>query len=213
MICKLIQTFSGFKANYQFLINNHTVSYAQIDNNFTFGGTVSFNSFIDKSVYSLCYSPALSLGNVKRNTDEKKYVPYSIMQGENQIGLICRKYAGRGLKKYEYFSVDINGNSFDVFEIGMGKEGIKYPVYSNNLQVALIEKDCEVRNNLDEYNICCADEFSALISYIVSLYIDMMFFAARGQQVSSSFSKTYSKTTNKELKSKYNPAFKFYVNR
>lgn len=64
----------------------------------------------------------------------------------------------------------LNGMIFDLFPIGFGNEGSKSPIYNGNKQIAQIEKDCIVYNDLHNYRIFAEDLFASQIA-IFSVFI------------------------------------------
>ena len=197
----LKQTVSGFQAAYSLINNGAVVSSAEISNNFTFGGAVKATSPLDGSLYHLLYKPLMN--------PAPSAVPYVIYDSNNQeVGRFSILGGGKGFKTYEYYKLEFLNNQYYIFEVGLGKDGIKYPIYCNDVQIALIEKDSVVYNNLDEYNIFAIDANAAFISYLSALYLDIVRYSNRGEVNKKGFQKYYVKTTLQELKNKYNPDFK-----
>lgn len=93
---------------------------------------------------------------------------------------------------------------YKMYEIGMGKQGMKYPIYIEDNQVALIEKDPVTKDNLDRYKVYAIDDSTLEIGCILSLYIDCMFYSDSG---GSSTSRQYQKTFNKAQIKMYDPNF------
>lgn len=101
-----------------------------------------------------------------------------------------------------------NGQTFDLFPIGMGKQGNKSPVYCGNTQISLIEKDCIVYNDLHEYHVFALDREAGLISALFCMYMYVNAAYKPGVKVTESKVNSVSVTTNKLLKEKYDPGFK-----
>ena len=96
---------------------------------------------------------------------------------------------------------------FDLFPIGFGNEGSKSPIYNGNKQIAQIEKDCIVYNDLHNYRIFAEDSFASQIAILFCIYMYINVGYKSGEKVISSKVKVVSITTNKLLKEKYNPEF------
>ena len=95
-----------------------------------------------------------------------------------------------------------------MYEIGLGKEGIKLPIYRDDTQVALIEKDLVVYDNKDTYEIIAIDEMSLEVSALFNLYYDFVKHGNYGEINYKSKERYYLYTMNKELKNKYDSTFK-----
>ena len=203
----LKQIKSDFSSEYVLAKNDQTIAKVYQRDNLTPYGQIEFYAYFENCWLRLLYQPA-----VKTLIDTKSLesqVIYDIFDyNNNRIGSVT----GKGWN-FEYITIEYKNYTFHTYLVGLGKEGIKYPVYYNDQQVALIEKDRVVVNNLDEYNITSIDEFTGYISYIASLFIDVMCYSNRGEKAKKSYQKYYHKTIDKELKSKYNPDFKDYVNK
>lgn len=213
MICKLKQTKSDFSSEYELYYNDKVIAVISTDNNMLCVPDIMIRSGLSGCIYYLRYSNKMNFSNVVKSSDDKSYNPYLIYNEHNeQIGCMYLKNGGkRVFDKYEYLFLELNGNEYQMYPIGFGKEGYKYPLYDSTQQIALVEKDCVVINNLDEYDIFAKDDFSANIALIMAVYIDAQMFARRGEIVEKSVVKSYSKSFSKELKAKYNPEFKNHI--
>lgn len=204
----LKQTESAFTCGYDLIKNNAVIAKATLSDNLTGYGQLDFDAYFEKAKFRMCYMPLTE--TVMQAKSVKIYSIYEIFDCcGNKIGQV----SSQGVKMFDYICVEYKNYTFNIYTVGLGSEGIKYPVYYNTQQVALIEKDCVVKNNLDEYSITSIDEFTGYIAYIAALFIDETAYANRGEKVKKSTQKYYLKTTNKELKAKYNPDFKDFVNK
>lgn len=109
---------------------------------------------------------------------------------------------------YEYYEYHFFGKEYVAYEIGMGKEGIKIPLYDVERQIALIEKSTVVYDNKDEYDIYAIDAKALEIAVLFNLYYDFTRFGRFGEFAYKSKETEYLYTLKKELKSKYDPNFK-----
>lgn len=141
----------------------------------------------------------------KNRYDFRKYV---ISDNGYENGTVCQTEKKVGLfKGYSYRQMVYCGEIYEMFSLGMGKEGFKSPVYNKNRQIAQIDKDCMVYNQLHNYRIFAEDENSAKIAVMFCAYFYISGAYSPGEKVTSSKVKTVSVTTNKLLKEKYNPEF------
>lgn len=152
----------------------------------------------------------LNYGKGNINVESKNvFRPYSVMLEDGIQGCIYQTEQKDGLfSKMEYHQLILDGIKYNVYPIGFGKEGSKSPVYIGDEQIALIEKDCVVYDELHHYQVTATDEASALIALIFVCYMYTNACFNPGVKVIQSVSKTVSVTTNKKLKQKYDPMFK-----
>lgn len=209
MIWKLAQTEAGFSNSYVFYDGEGAVAGAKQPNNIVLGGTV-FYTHTDGRVYRLGYQAGGQIGNLKKAPTERGYLPYDILgeNGENYGRIEYRYSKGNIFKRYDYFWARLGTTEYQLYSVGLGKKGYEYPIYSGDLQIALIEKGNIVRDQKDNYDLYIASESDTLITALFALYMDTLIYGNRGKQVSQSYSESWTVTTNKELKSKYDPSFK-----
>jgi hypothetical protein len=208
VIAELVQTVSGFSCNYALVVNGETVGEAYQKDNVLFGGTIVYRHS-DGREYSLVYDQAKQLGNISKPYYERVYIPYDIRyMGDQTCGSIVQmRSQGSFFKRYDYFAAELGGGRYSLFAVGMGNNGKKFPIYRGSEQVALIEKDNVVYNNLDSYKMFVLYDSDVLITALYCLYIDTLMFSNRGKKVIKGKEISYDKTTIKELNSKYDPDF------
>lgn len=212
MICKLKQTSSGSSCTYEVESNGEIIATAVQENNITYTGGIKL--FINNELkYQTKYDVNQRINDIGKKYYDKNLIPFKILDiNNNECGLACIKEAQTSFfNRYSYTELSLNNEIYYMYCVGMGKEGLKYPIYKGNIQIALMEKENIVINNLDEYVIYMQDDNYLDVALLIALYVDTRFAANRGVYVSSSVHKTYSLTFNKELKSKYNPEYKNMV--
>lgn len=142
------------------------------------------------------------------------YRPYSINVNGEDFGIVYQSEVKESFfKKYEYLKLISPSPSFfyTAYPVGLGNKGSVCPIYFNDKeQVSEIHKSSIVYNGLHCYNAYIKNEenednifatiFFALYMYALTCY-------RPGINVTKSVKKNYSLTTNKTLKSKYNPKF------
>lgn len=212
MISEIVQTKSGLSTELELRYDNKLVSSAYAKNNITVGASCDIKRNND-IIYHLSYDLKERISSVSKKYKDKSHIPYKIVDSNSELcGSICYRMSdGFFLLRYSYYELSMNNRTYDIYAVGMGKDGMKYPVYLNGRQVALVEKDCLVRNNLDNYTIYAVDESSNWIAWIFCSYLDMISYANRGKVAVKSTKVNYTITTNKELKNKYNPEFKNHI--
>lgn len=140
---------------------------------------------------------------------KKPFRPYTIALNGNDKGVICQTEIKTGMfSKIEFHQIEMSGQIYEMYPIGFGDKGSKNPIYMGCEQCGLIEKDCEVVNDLHNYKITCVDENSATIGLLFSSYMYVNSAFKPGVAVTKSTHKVISKSTNKTLLQKYNPSFK-----
>lgn len=119
---------------------------------------------------------------------------------------------GRFLKGYSYYEMEIQGDKYQCYEVGMGHKGLYLCIYSGNTLVATVKKDKKVINFKDHYTFyLMSDEYFTICS-LFTLYYDVINFGdilerrVSSSVVSSSVT-TIKFTKNKELLAKYDPSF------
>lgn len=140
---------------------------------------------------------------------KKPFRPYTIAFNNVNKGVMCQTEIKTGLfSKIEYHQIEISGQIFEMYPIGFGNEGAKNPIFVGSDQCGLIEKDCEVINDLHNYKLTCVDEHSIIIGVLFAAYMYVNAAFKPGVAVTKSVHKVISKTTNKTLLQKYDPSFK-----
>lgn len=165
--------------------------------------------FFGGEPYTLSYSQAKQAASWFKPRQEKTGVPYDISKNSQIIGDISIRVSDGGLlSRFDYYSMSLCGREYSMYKIGLGKAGMKYPIYNNARQIALLEKDVTVYNNLDTYHATTLDTNVGLVTFLFCLYLDMREFSNRGRIVCNSVEKSYCYTTKRQLKAMYNPNFK-----
>ena len=153
-----------------------------------------------------------SAGESIRRTDPDgrwRGSPFFVRDGAGRsIGRLCQRRVGSFLSRYQYTELSLYRTVLRIYEVGLGREGMKYPVYDGERQLALIEKPPVVYDNLDEYFICGFDEFGEFASLLFSLYLDVLSYRNAGEYVVRKKEMRYVWTRRKELLEKCDPAFR-----
>ena len=135
--------------------------------------------------------------------------PYTIAYNGIDKGAVCQAEIKTGLfSKIEYHHIEVDGQIYEMYPIGFGIEGAKNPIYVGNEQCGLIEKDCEVIDDLHNYEMTCIDESSAIIALLFAIYMYVNAAFKPGVAATKSVHRVISKSTNKTLLEKYDPSFK-----
>lgn len=142
-------------------------------------------------------------------TGSPAFRPYLLKVDGVDCGSVYQtKYQGGFLKSYGFHQMVKDGQVYDLFPIGFGKEGNKSPVYCGDTQISLVEKECIVYNDLHEYHVFAEDRDAGLISVLFCMYMYVNAAYKPGVKVTQSKVNSVSLTTNKLLKGKYDPDFK-----
>lgn len=129
------------------------------------------------------------------------------------IGSVIKMREGTFVSKNYYTEIKMYGRILIMYEVGLGKEGMKYPVYEGDVQLAQIEKDPMVFDNLDEYTICSLDDFGELAALMAALHLDFFSYRNAGEHAHGKKSFQYVYTRRKEILAKYDPDFRFLCER
>lgn len=173
-------------------------------------GNISFNgkiSSMEANINGNFYGKDFSLNFVSEilTGSSKKFRPYNIIENNNIIGEIFHTvYKKNVFSKYDYIKCLHNQKEYKLYGIGLGEKGVCC-LYYNEQQIAQIEKDGIIHNDLHNYDIYSVDKSSAFIAILMSCYMYVTTCYKSGIKVTKSISKNYSKTKNKDLISKYDP--------
>lgn len=144
-------------------------------------------------------------GGLFTKTKNKKFRPYQIIVSEKNVGEIYQTNKKTGLfGNYEYTELIYNNEIYKEYGIGLGTES-KCPIYMNDIQVAQIDTEQIIYNDLHNYKIYVKNDNYSLISIIIACYMYIIAGFKPGIKVKQSVVKYYNRTINKELNSKYNP--------
>lgn len=158
--------------------------------------------------------------NIGKSVEEKIYSKMTIESNHIECGYACKKKTdGNLLSRYKYYQVILDDQVYTIYCIGLGKEGVKYPVYTNNRQIALIEEKNISFNNNEEYYISTIEDNinSAIILFIGYLKTSERMSEEHNENNNSNkgidlgdigVNIKYNKTLNEDLLSKYDPNFK-----
>lgn len=138
--------------------------------------------------------------------------PYEILLNSGAFGYIYQTEQKNGwFDKFQFHQLQANGQYFNMYPIGFGEQGAKCPVYCGESQIALIEKECVVYNDLHQYHVLSLDESAGLIAYLFCNYMYTLACYEPGVQTKQSCAKYVSVTKNKTLLQKYNPNFIYQI--
>lgn len=138
---------------------------------------------------------------------QKDFRPYELNVDGRICGSVRQTIHNGGLfHKYEYHTMEFSGSSADLYAVAFGSN-VSFPLYLNGVQVAQIDKEHTVYDGLHLFDIYGLDDNSLLISVLFCCYMFTVGYYHAGEKIISGVKKVYSKTTNRELISKYNPEF------
>ena len=140
----------------------------------------------------------------------KYYRPYnvSILPRAKQLGVVT--YAERKLglfKTRTYLSFTSGSDIYEGYTLGMGKEGLKMPVYLKNKLIAEIDSDNIIDNECYKYRVYCKKNDYSVPAILMTVYFYVIGCFKTGEKVYKSKRIIYSKTTDKFLLSKYKSEF------
>jgi len=162
---------------------------------------------MEVSLAGILYNEKFSLNCLSEITtgNSKKFRQYNIFENNNIVGQIYQTEFKKNIfSRYSYNKCFYKKQEYNLYSIGLGEKGVNV-LYKNNTQISQIENDGTIYNDLHHYNIYSVDKESAFISVLMSCYMYIITSYKPGVKVTESVKKIYSKTTNKDLISKYNP--------
>ena len=209
MIIQLKQTRSNLKAECNFL-SNAKVIYSAAANNILQSRHVIL-SRNGKPIYYIDYELGADLSNIIKSPTKKKSDPFAIKNTEGQTVGAIYYTQNRMFFGYCTYHIVIDGNEWQVYDVGLGKAGNAVCIYQNENQVALIEKTTVVRDNKDYYTLYLEDDMHIIPTCLFGLYYDCTKYSNSGEAVYKSVSIQYEYSLSKELKAKYDPNFKLRI--
>ena len=133
---------------------------------------------------------------------------FKIMEDNQKVGeIMCLTRKTGWFSQYTYVVFRFKNKIYKAFPIGLGKEGIKIPIYVGNKQIAQINKECIVIDDLHHFQLFAHNEEDIISTIILSIYYYFVNNYKPGEKKISYKETVYIKDNNKELKSKYNPEF------
>ena len=200
---RLIQTRSDMSARYELIFQDKVIYTAQMPVNLA---GYPIRILKNGETYGALRRNSLeNMKNVARSLSNAELGIFDICIPAGSVrGKIYRRWI-RKFNSYYMTGMELDGVHLDMYEVGLGKKGIKLPVFRDGVQIALIEKDSVTRDNCDSYTILFSTLPQLLAAFFLALYYDLAVFS-NAREVSVKSKKTYYfLTTNREVKSKYDP--------
>lgn len=136
-------------------------------------------------------------------------VPCDILNASGEkVGSVVRIREGNFFSANYHIELRLRERVMQGYEIGLGRKGMKYPLYENGVPLSLVEKDPLVRDNLDEYRIYSLDAFGEAAALLFALFLDFHRHRNAGEHVRGKKSFQYVYTRRREVLDKYDPAFR-----
>lgn len=197
--------------------SGHTAEYVlEVRGQITGEARVSFSPAAPQMTLACQGKPEITITPNLSDSVKKMYrkgtwrtAPCDIADGTGKkIGSIVKVRQGTFFSSNYYTELQLDGHILQIYEVGLGKEGMKYPIYDGNSQLAQVEKSPVVRDNLDEYTIYSLDEFGELAALVFSLFLDFNNYRNAGEYAKGKRSLQYVYTRRKEILDKYDPDFR-----
>lgn len=139
----------------------------------------------------------------------KKYKPHTINIDDKLVGGVYQTTVSTGLfSSMDYHYMNLYEKAYELYGIGLGKDGFANCLYWHDEQLAEINTDMVIYNDLHHYHICAKKEDDVLLCILYCMYMYVLTAFHPDRKVVKSVEKHYSKSTNKKLLAKYNPDFK-----
>lgn len=133
--------------------------------------------------------------------------PYSFC-GDIPDGVVyCQEHRNGLFSSYSCTHIRFGDETWDMYPIGFGAEGLKNPIYHGKTQIGQIEKDAAVTNDLHHFRVFIKDAQSAAGMVALCAYMFISVYYKPGQKAVLGVQKSFAKTTAKVLKEKYDPGF------
>lgn len=132
----------------------------------------------------------------------KQYDVMDLYEEQEKMGYICGNavYFSGSMT----YTMEWAGRKFTMYDVGLGSQGVKLPIYEDERQVALVEKQGVVRDMLDTYEVYTAEDGLFPMTVLAALYYDRENFSDRGKQAAASARSTTTFSLSDKQLSKYN---------
>ena len=135
----------------------------------------------------------------------KQYEVMDLYKGEEKQGYICGNAVFfSGSRTY---TIEWAGRTFTMYDVGLGSQGIKLPIYEDERQVALVEKHAFVRNMSDSYEIYAMEDALLPFAALAALYYDRDCFSNKGKQTAASVQNCASFSLDDQQLAQYDEAW------
>ena len=147
--------------------------------------------------------------SMKRCSGVPGFRPYEISVDGRVAGNVSQIEVKTGLfSRHQYHQLQLEGCGYQLYAVGLGKRGGACSLYCDGRQLAEINRDPTVYNELYRYEIFAVDTDSAFVSILLCCYMYMLGCYRPGEVAVSSVRTHVTVTTNKALLAKYDPNFK-----
>lgn len=126
MLCEVRQTVSGLRAEFAILEGGEAIGGALFPDNFLFGGPCACR-YRGEELY-LSYRRQPPPQNLGKAVEQRVWAPYTVARGGETVGEMCDKLARSGpFSRYGYTAMTLDGAQLEMFEMGLGRQGVAYP--------------------------------------------------------------------------------------
>lgn len=135
----------------------------------------------------------------------KQYDVMDLYEEQEKLGYICGNavYFSGSMT----YTIEWAGRKFTMYDVGLGSQGIKLPIYEGERQVALVEKQGVVRDMLDSYEVYTIEDGLFPMIVLAALYYDRENFSDRGKQAAASTRSTTTFSLSDKQLAKYDEAW------
>lgn len=125
------------------------------------------------------------------------------LNGEQGTIYYCGKKGSNFLNGIYYWNLQFSGVNYDVYEVGFGKKGIYYCIWSDNHLCAIISKKLHTKHFESVYTVYSEESVLDRLLIMLNVYWDI----TRFYPSESSEEWHTQNTWQKELKNKYDSSF------
>lgn len=131
----------------------------------------------------------------------KQYDVMDLYEEQEKQGFICGNavYFSGSMT----YTIEWAGRKFTMYDVGLGSQGIKLPIYEGESQVALVEKQGVVRDMLDSYEVYTVEDGLFPMTVLAALYYDRENFSDKGKKAAASTRSTTTFSLNDKQIAKY----------
>ncbi len=202
MIFKLEQTGKDLYAA-QFLLKRSDKKIGEASVNGKFGHMEAvINGFFYNTEFEMRYGK-------NKYVASKPFRPYKISINGAETGIVYQAEQKTGLFRSRSFHQMVrDGQTYECYAIALAGEKTKHPIYCGNRQLALVETDSIIYNDLFHFYAFAEDESAGMTALLFCLYMYVNACYKPGVKVTQAVSENSFVTKDPFLLGKYDPDYK-----
>jgi len=158
--------------------------------------------------YTLFFRPEEQLRGSATRPQRLMLNPFDIMDAAGNRAGTIRWVPPKRFSLFTYYEFTLAEQHFQLYEVALGRQGIKLPIYRHDAQVALVEKDVLRPGTPDSYRLILNEGVDPLPLVIMAVWYDSLHFAGQGENHVGGNSFQLQYTLSRRLRAMHDPEFK-----